>query len=75
MKYVHDWVSGADWVKKNADTTTYNGRYKTSGYKTASEAADAFTRLYERPVILDNAGNVTGYRKADERMANAELIA
>ena len=75
MKYVHDWVSGADWVKKNADTTTYNGKYKMSGYKTASEAADAFTRLYERPVILDNTGNVTGYRKADERMANAELIA
>lgn len=75
MRYVHAWVSGDDWVKKNPDLTTYNGRYRMSGYKSASDAADAFTRFYERPVILNDSGKVIGYQKAKERMQNAELVA
>ena len=75
-KYVRDWIEGAPHIKRNPNFTTYNGKYKKTGYATPAEAGKAFTRLYERPVIIDKkTGKVTGYNKEAERMANAELMA
>ena len=76
LKYIHDWNTRADHIvngKYSAYTAMNAGKYKTSGYKTAKDAADAFMRLYERPVIMKN-GKVVGYQKAADRYANANEI-
>lgn len=74
MKYAHDWVTGADWVKQNKYTVTNAGKFKRTGYKDAHEASDAWMRLYERPVIVDKAGNIIGYQGQDQRRANATAM-
>lgn len=76
LKYIHDWNTRADHIvngKYAAYTAMNAGKYKTSGYKTAKDAADAFMRLYERPVIMKN-GKIVGYQKAADRYANADEI-
>ena len=74
MKFIDDWNNRADNIMKgnySAYTSTNAGKYKKGGYKTARDAADAFMRYYERPVIMKD-GKVVGYQKANERYANAE---
>lgn len=76
LKYIHDWNTRADHIikgKYSPYTATNAGKYKTAGYKTAKEAADAFMKLYERPVIMKN-GKIVGYQGAADRYANADEI-
>lgn len=73
LKYLLDWGNKAKWVVNNAYTTTNAGRYKKAGYGSASDAGDAFMRLYERPVIMEN-GKVVGYQAHNERLANSDLM-
>lgn len=73
LKYLLDWGNKAKWVANNAYTTTNAGRYKKAGYGSASDAGDAFMRLYERPVIMEN-GKVVGYQARNERLANSDLM-
>lgn len=76
LKYIHDWNTRADHIikgKYSPYTAMNAGKYKTSGYKTAKDAADAFMKLYERPVIMKN-GKVVGYQGAADRYANADEI-
>ena len=74
LKYAHDWNSKSDWVtggKYAEHTATNAGKFKKKGYQSAVDAANAWMRLYERPVILDAKGNVVGYQSAKERAHNA----
>jgi hypothetical protein len=65
LQYLYDWTSGNSRVKKGKYAkylATNSGKYKKSGYNTPEDAATAFMKLYERPVILDKQGNVVGYQ-------------
>lgn len=76
LKYIHDWNTRADHIikgKYSPYTAMNAGKYKTAGYKNAKEAADAFMKLYERPVIMEN-GKIVGYQGAADRYANADEI-
>lgn len=78
LQYVSDWADNKSIVrtKKYGDTTgTYAGRYKKSGYKTPEEAAYQFMKLYERPVLLDEAGKIKGYQHQKERVNYATRLA
>lgn len=76
LQYVIDWANAAKNVTKGKHRdwlATGAGRYKKTGYKTARDAADAFMKLYERPVIMKD-GEIVGYQKQDERLDNAMLM-
>jgi hypothetical protein len=65
LRYVIDWANAAKNVTKGKHRdwlATGAGRYKKTGYKTARDAADAFMKLYERPVIMKD-GKIVGYQK------------
>lgn len=75
LQYVSDWADAKKNITKGKHSkhvATYAGKYKKSGYKTPEEAADAFMRYYERPVILDNFGKVIGYQHRDKRINYAK---
>ena len=64
MRYMLDWANNNKRIRTKdhgKHLATSAGQFKKTGYKTAEEAARAFMRLYERPVILDKKGNVIGY--------------
>lgn len=76
MQYVDDWVNGANNVRKGKHSSYLamnHSKFKKSGYANAKDAADAFMKLYERPVIMKD-GKVVGYQKDAERKANAVLM-
>lgn len=77
LQYVVDWTNNSKKIRTKRYApylATGAGKYKKTGYKSASEAADAFMKLYERPVILDKSGNVVGYQQRDKRMAYGDSI-
>lgn len=77
LQYLYDWTSGNSRVKKGKYAkylATNSGKYKKSGYNTPEDAATAFMKLYERPVILDKQGNVVGYQQHNERVNYATKI-
>ncbi len=72
LQYVIDWTNKDKRIMGKAYApymATGAGKYKKTGYKTAEEAAEAFMKLYERPVILDKKGNVIGYQEHGKRKA------
>lgn len=71
MKFVNDWASGSDWVRKgkhSAYIAYKSGQFKRTGYRNAQEASDAFMQLYERPAIYDKSGKFTGWQNQAERI-------
>lgn len=78
LQYVSDWADGKKFIKEGKHrgvTTTYSGKYKKTGYKSPEEAAIAFMKMYERPVILDSQGKVIGYQNPKERVRFAKNAA
>lgn len=78
LQYVSDWADGKTHIKKGAHrahTALYSGSYKKTGYKSPEEAAIAFMKLYERPVILDANKRVIGYQNQRERVNFARQFA
>jgi hypothetical protein len=64
LQYLYDWTDGSSRVRKGKHAphlATNSGKYKRNGYGTPEDAADAFMKLYERPVIVDKQGKVIGY--------------
>lgn len=64
MKYLLDWGNNNSRVRTKEHGPwlgTYAGKYRKAGYKNAEDAATAFMKTYERPVILDKNGKIIGY--------------
>lgn len=75
--YIIDWANNNKKIraeKYSPYLATYAGKYKKTGYKTPEDAADAFMKMYERPVILDNKGKVIGYQSAGARKKYAKQM-
>lgn len=77
MKYLLDWGNNNARVrtKKHGPWLgTSAGKYKKGGYKTAEDAATAFMKTYERPVILDKNGKIIGYQEEGGRRKYAKQM-
>lgn len=77
MKYLLDWGNNNARVrtKKHGPWLgTSAGKYKKGGYKTAEDAATAFMKTYERPVILDKNGKIIGYQEEGGRRKYARQM-
>lgn len=78
LQYVSDWADGTETIKKGRHrgvTSLYSGKYKKRGYKTPEEAAIAFMKMYERPVILNKNKQIIGYQNQKERVKFANRAA
>lgn len=74
LKYADEWNNASERIRKgkHAAWTAMNaGKFKKKGYASATDAANAWMKFYERPVILDANGKLIGYQQQDKRIAYA----
>ena len=77
MKYLLDWGNNNSRVRSKKHGSwlgTQAGKYKKAGYKNAEDAATAFMKTYERPVILDKNGKIIGYQEEGGRRKYARQM-